>query len=79
MKRHDIDVVSLVSGLLFAGLGVVFALHALGSFGLDVRVVPAVVLIVLGLAGISAALASSSRTVEPEPAGSDSDVALPDR
>ncbi len=69
MKRHDFDIVSLVSGLLFAGLGTVFALHAVGAFGLDVRVVPAVVLIVLGLAGISAAAMSSPRARDDEPLG----------
>jgi hypothetical protein len=59
MKRHDIDLVSLISGLLFASLGAVYALHALGAFSVDTRVVPAVVLIVLGLAGISAAVLAS--------------------
>jgi hypothetical protein len=59
MKRHETDIVSLVSGLLFAGLGIVFALHARDTFSLDVRVVPAIVLIVLGIAGISAAVTSS--------------------
>jgi hypothetical protein len=61
MKRHELDVFSLVAGLLFTGLGVVFALHANDTLGLDVRVVPAVVLIVLGIAGIAAALTSASR------------------
>ena len=69
MKRHDFDIVSLVSGLLFGGLGTVFALHAVGAFGLDVRVVPAFVLIVLGLAGISAAATSSTRTHDAETFG----------
>ena len=64
MKRHELDLISLVSGLLFAGLGSVFALHALGAFSVDVGVVPAVVLIVLGLAGIAAALRASARAVD---------------
>jgi hypothetical protein len=72
MKRHGIDIISLVSGLLFAGLGAVFALHALGTFSVDVRAVPAVVLIVLGLAAIAAALRSSDRSAEPGATGSDS-------
>ena len=72
MKRHDIDVISLVSGLLFAALGIVFALHALGAFSLDVRAVPAVVLIVLGLAGISAAVSASTDRLRPDSAGSES-------
>jgi hypothetical protein len=70
MKRHDIDVISLVSGLLFAGLGAVFALHALDVFSIDVRAVPAVVLIVLGIGGIAAALTSSARSAVPAPVGS---------
>jgi hypothetical protein len=61
MKRHELDIVSLVSGLLFGSLGVAFALHALGTYSLDVRVVPAIVLIVLGIAGIAAALVSTAR------------------
>jgi hypothetical protein len=69
MKRHDIDVISLVSGLLFAGLGAVFALHALDVFSIDVRVVAPVVLIVLGIGGIAAALTSSARSAAPIPVG----------
>jgi hypothetical protein len=64
MKRHELDVVSLVSGLLFASLGVAFALHALGAFSVDLRVVPAIVLIVLGIAGIAAAIVSTARSSE---------------
>jgi hypothetical protein len=67
MKRHELDVISLVSGLLFTGLGAVFALHALDVFSIDVRAVPAVVLIVLGIGGIAAALTSSVRSAAPAP------------
>jgi hypothetical protein len=66
MLRHEIDVVSLVSGLLFTGLAVVFALNALDWVSFDIRVVPATVLIVLGIAGISASVVKTSRTTEPE-------------
>jgi hypothetical protein len=69
VKRHEIDVISLVSGLLFAGLGAVFALHALDVFSIDVRAVPAVVLIGLGIGGIAAALTSSARTASTAPVG----------
>ena len=85
MKRHELDVISLVSGLLFAGLGAVFALHALDVFSIDVRAVPAVVLIVLGIGGIAAALTSSVRSAAPAPAAAGpqpdspgSDPAVPD-
>ena len=78
MKRHDIDVISLMGGLLFSALAVVFALHALGAFDVDLRAAPAVALIVAGLGGIAASLASSTRAAEryrderpPEPLGHD--------
>jgi hypothetical protein len=78
MKRHDIDVISLMGGLLFAGLAAVFALHALGAFDVDLRVAPAVALIVAGLGGIAAAVTSSTRAADghhseplPEPVVTD--------
>ena len=67
MRRHDIDIISLVSGLLFAALGAVFALHSLDAFSLDIRVVAAVVLIGLGLAGVVAALAKPGALDDPAP------------
>jgi hypothetical protein len=67
MKRHEIDVVSFVSGLLFTTLAVVFTLNALGTVSFDIRVVPAAVLIVLGIAGISAAAVNTNRSPEPAP------------
>jgi hypothetical protein len=67
MKRHDIDIVSLVSGLLFAGLAAVFALRSLDAFSLDIRVVPAIVLVGLGVAGIAAAIATPGASESPAP------------
>ena len=64
MKRHDVDVISLMGGLLFTGLAAVFALHALGVFDVDLRAAPAVALIVAGLGGIAAAITSSARWAE---------------
>ncbi len=61
MKLHATDVVSLVFGLLFTMLATVFALHALDVVDVDFRVVPAVALILSGLGGIAAALATSAR------------------
>jgi hypothetical protein len=68
MRRHDLDLFSLMSGLLFASLGLVFALNSVSTLNLDLGVVPAVVFIVFGLA-ISASVLSSTRTRSaPEPA-----------
>lgn len=72
MKRHELDVLSFMGGLLFTVLGVVFALHALDVLNIDLRVAPAVALIVTGFGGIAAALRSSARSRETgsEPATS---------
>jgi hypothetical protein len=52
MKRHPLDVLALVAGMLFAGLGAVFLLDALNVFSADVSWIPPIVLIVLGFAGV---------------------------
>jgi hypothetical protein len=52
MKRHPLDLVSLLGGLLFMGLGVAFLLDALNRWSTDVTWVPPIVLVVLGLAGV---------------------------
>jgi hypothetical protein len=52
VKRHDLDVLSLVSGLLFTGLAVAFLLDALDVWSADVTWVPAIVLIALGIGGM---------------------------
>jgi hypothetical protein len=77
MKRHELDVVSLVSGLLFTGLAVVFTLNALDWVSFDVRVVPATVLIVLGIAGISASVVKTSRAAEPAFEAEPASVSVP--
>jgi hypothetical protein len=67
MRRHDLDLFSLMSGLLFASLALVFALNSVSTLNLDLGVVPAVVFIVFGLA-ISASVLSSTRARSaPEP------------
>jgi hypothetical protein len=52
MKRHPIDITSLIAGLMFATFGVLFTLDRLDEVDLDVRWVPAVALIGLGLANL---------------------------
>lgn len=60
MTRHPVDLRSLVPGLLFVTLAVLFVFDQLGSLDLDVRWIPAVVLLVLGLAGIATGLRRAS-------------------
>jgi hypothetical protein len=82
MKRHSTDFFSLLSGLVFAALGVVFALDAVGTYHVDLSVIPAIVFIVFGL-GMSASVLMSFRAPEPapvlvEPAVGDESVSDPD-
>jgi hypothetical protein len=59
MKPHRTDLISLIAGLLFATLGVMFALDRLGTVTIDVTWIPAIVLVGLGLAGIATGLRAS--------------------
>jgi ABC-type thiamin/hydroxymethylpyrimidine transport system permease subunit len=76
MRRHDLDLLSLVSGVLFAGLGVVFALKATGTITLDLGIVPALVFIVVGLA-ICASVLTAMLGPGPEAATVANDDAAP--
>lgn len=50
MERHDLDLTSLISGLLFVGLGVLFLSDRVGAIDLQVRWVWPGLLIGLGIA-----------------------------
>jgi hypothetical protein len=52
MERHDTDVVSLIGGVLFMGLGLAFVLDALNGWSSNIAWVPPIVLIVLGVVGV---------------------------
>ena len=62
MRRHSLDVISLVAGVLFVTLAVMFALDRVGAVTLDVTWIPAIVLVGLGLAGIASGLRASFDT-----------------
>ena len=64
MKQHATDVISLVAGVLFVTLGVMFALDKLGAVTIDVTWIPAIVLVGLGIAGIATGLRASFDTRE---------------
>jgi len=53
VSRHPLDLVSLIAGLLFTALGVLFGLDAHGTVHIDVRWIPAIVLLALGAGGIA--------------------------
>ena len=69
MTRHPLDIVSLVAGLLFAGLGVAFLLDALDAWSADLTWVPPIVLIVLGLAGVLSTVVRQRANISRSSAG----------
>lgn len=54
MERHDLDLTSLIAGLLFLSLGVVFLMDLSGSIELHVRWVWPALLMGLGIALLAA-------------------------
>lgn len=57
MKRHDVDVVSLVFGLLFVGVSLMWPLVHFDVLGLPgLEVAAPVLLVSVGLAGLMASL-----------------------
>ena len=57
MKRHDVDVVSLVFGLLFVGVSLMWPLLHFDVLGLPgLEVAAPVLLVSVGLAGLMASL-----------------------
>jgi hypothetical protein len=52
MQRHELDPLSLVGGLLFAALGLLFLFDAVGTLTVQARWVWPILLIGLGVAGL---------------------------
>lgn len=63
MKRHALDAYSLLTGLLFMGLGTWFLLDRLTGIDADVTWVPPIVLLALGAAGLVSSVAGRSRAI----------------
>ena len=61
MRRHDLDWVSLVAGLVFLAFAVAYVVVSLTDVTLDPRVVWPVVLIALGAAGVATAITATAR------------------
>jgi uncharacterized membrane protein YebE (DUF533 family) len=62
MKRHDLDVLSFLSGLTFGAIAVAYLLATQQSRDIDGRWVLPGALIALGLAGIAGAVSSLRRS-----------------
>lgn len=65
MRRHELDVVSLVFGLVFATVAAVWALWRLDVLDSEsLSWIPALALVLIGLLGVALSLMRSRRPVE---------------
>lgn len=61
MKRHPVDVISLIFGLIFVGIAAWWLLARVSSIALPVGWVVAIALVVIGTIGLLAAIRPSRR------------------
>jgi hypothetical protein len=61
MRRHDTDLTALVAGLTFCGIAVAYLLGEAVGRSLDLRWVVPILLIGLGVAGLSGTVLASRR------------------
>jgi hypothetical protein len=65
VRRHDLDLVSLITGVVFALVAVAHLVGAATGDSLDPLWLAPALLIGLGVAGLAGALRSGGRTDEP--------------
>lgn len=68
MRRHDLDWISLIAGIVFTGIAVVYLISGVADVDLDGRFVWPVVLVALGAAGLATAVKANLREEEQFPA-----------
>jgi hypothetical protein len=61
VKRHQLDLFSLISGLTFVAIAVLYLLDASGQLSVNGRLVIPLLLIALGVAGLAAAVHRMAR------------------
>ena len=64
MNQHELDPLSLIAGMVFAGLGILFLLDDAGSLTVQPRWVWPILLIAIGVGGL---LASRPKRTDEEP------------
>jgi uncharacterized membrane protein YfcA len=64
MNRHQIDATSLISGLVFAGVALVYLIAENTTLDVDVRWALPLALIGLGIGGVVGAVTSARRANE---------------
>jgi putative Mn2+ efflux pump MntP len=68
VRRHDLDLVSLIAGVLFAMIALVHLVGAATDEAVDPRWIAPVLLVGLGVAGLAGAL-RGTRDDQPERSG----------
>ncbi|WP_042401079.1 hypothetical protein [Streptacidiphilus carbonis] len=69
MKRHQLDLFSLIAGLAFVAIAVLYLLDAAGQLSVNGRLVIPLLLVALGVAGLAGAIyrmARGQREAPPE-------------
>lgn len=76
MRRHDLDWISLIAGIVFTGLALLYLVVGVTDVNVDQRFVWPLVLVALGAAGIATAVSANMREEKrfAEVASSDDDT-----
>ena len=61
MRRHELDWISLIAGVVFTGIAVLYLVVSGTDINVDARIVWPVVLVALGLAGVATAVRATQR------------------
>lgn len=61
MKRHQLDLFSLIAGLAFVAIAVLYLLDAAGQLSVNGRLVIPLLLVALGVAGLAGAIYRMAR------------------
>ena len=62
MRKHPLDLVSLIAGLLFTGMAVAYIIGAYTDIRLDPRLALPLTLVGLGITGLAASLLAQHRS-----------------
>jgi uncharacterized integral membrane protein len=61
VRRHDLDWVSLIAGLVFLAFAAIYTVASLTDVSIDGRFVWPIVLVALGAAGVATAVTATQR------------------
>ncbi|MFF1906549.1 hypothetical protein [Kitasatospora sp. NPDC058218] len=71
MRKHQLDLFSLIAGGLFTVIAVLYLVAALNDISVNGRIVIPVTFIVLGVGGLAGAVAAAVRRDRPDPQDQD--------